>query len=289
MAIGGLGSLNQINRSNAAISSSIQKIATGSQRPSAKYGASAYSIAARMSSNVGTAAQSKRNVQTANSMLNVAAGGVSSTVNALTSIREQVLQAANGTNQGSDIAAITQSISKSVSTINDNAAVEYNGMRLLDGTHSFTIAGDTGYKTVNLGNLSSQGLGLTDDQGKLTFDLSSPAGIEQALGTVDSALATATGVESGIASEQEGLVDTALDSSLGMATDIGAMQQGLSFSEGNYTTMEASLTEALSSQDDTDIAAEVTKLRSADAQNQLALHAQKMFMHNSAQVLSLLP
>ena len=66
-------------------------------------------------------------------------------------------------------------------------------------------------------------------------------------------------------------------------------QQGLSFSENNYTTMEASLTEALSSQDDTDIAAEVTKLRSADAQNQLALHAQKMFMHNSAQVLSLLP
>jgi flagellin len=163
MAIGGLGSLNQINRSNAAINTSIQKIATGSQRPSAKYGASAYSIAARMSSNIGTAAQSKRNVQTANYMLNVAAGGVSSTVNALTSIREQVLQAANGTNQGSDIAAITQSISQSVSTINDNAAIEYNGMRLLDGTRSFTIAGDTGYKTINLGNLSSQGLGLTDD------------------------------------------------------------------------------------------------------------------------------
>lgn len=289
MAIGGLGYLNQINRTNSSVSSSIQKISTGSQNPSAKYGASAYAISQRMSSNIGTAAQSKRNAQNANAMLNVAAGGVSSTVNALSSIREQVLQAANGTNQGSDIAAITKSISGAVSTINDNASVEYNGMRLLDGSRSFTIAGDTGYKTVNLGDLSSKGLGLTDDQGKLTFDLSTRAGIESALGTVNNALSTATGVASGIAGAQEGIIDTALDSGLGMATDIGAVQQGLSFSEGNYTTMEASLTEALSAQDDTDIAAEVSKLRSESTLNQMALHAQKMFMHNSAQVLSLLP
>ncbi len=267
MAIGGLGSLNQINRSNASIGSSIQKIATGSQRPSAKYGASAYSIAARMSSNIGTAAQSQRNTQNANAMLNVAAGGVSSTVNALTSIKEQILQAANGTNKDSDVATIRNSIQQSVSTINDNASVEYNGMKLLDGSRSITVAGDTGYKTINLGDLSSEGLKLTDAEGKLTLDLSSPKGIEKSLETVDSAL----------------------NSALGMATDIGSVQQGLSFSEANYTTIGESLSASLSTEDDTDIAAEVTKLRSAETQNQLALHAQKMFIHNSAQVLSLLP
>ena len=267
MAIGGLGFVNQVNRTNTAVSSSIQKIASGSQRPSAKYGASSYAIAARMSSNIGAAVQSRRNAQTANSMMNVASGAVSSTVDALTSIRSQILQAANGTNQGSDVAAISQSISQSISTINDNAAVEYNGMRLMDGSRSVTVAGSNGYNTLNLGNISSQGLGLTDSQGNITLDLSSPQGIQSALNTVDSAL----------------------DSALGMATDIGAAQQGLSFSEDNYTTMQASLTEALSTEDDTDIAAEVTRLRSADTQNQLALHAQKMYMHNSAQVLSLLP
>ena len=267
MAIGGLGNLNQINRSNSAINSSIQKIASGSQKPSAKYGVSAYAISARMTSNVGTATQSKRNTQNANAMLNVAAGSVNSTVNALTSIREQLLQAANGTNQGSDVAAIGRSIAGAVSTINDNASVEYNGMRLLDGSRSVTVAGDAGYNTLNLPNLSSQGLGLTDSQGNLTLDLSSDGGIASALATVDSAL----------------------DSASGIATDIGAMQQGLSSAEENYTTMEASLTEALSAQDDTDIAAEVTKLRSESTLNQMALHAQKMYMHNSAQVLSLLP
>jgi flagellin len=267
MAIGGLGNLNQINRTNSAVGSSIQKIATGSRNPSAKNGVSAYSISARMSSNVGTAAQSQRNTQNANAMLNVAAGGVSSTVNALTNIKEQILQAANGTNKDSDVATIRNSIQKSVSTINDNASVEYNGMKLLDGSRSITVAGDTGYKTVNLKNMSSEGLGLTDAQGKLTLDLSSPDGIKSSLETVDNAL----------------------DSALGLATDIGAAQQGLSSSEANYTTMGESLTASLSTEDDTDIAAEITKLRSAEAQNQLALHAQKMFMHNSAQVLSLLP
>lgn len=267
MAIGGLGYLNQINRTNSNASSSIQKIVSGSQRPSAKFGASSYAIAARMNSNIGTASQSKRNAQTANAMLNVAAGGVSSTVNALSNIKSQILQAANGTNQESDIAAIGQSIASAVSTINDNASVEYNGMKLLDGSRSITVAGDMGYKTVNFGNLSSEALGLTDAGGNSKLDLTSAEGIASALETVDAAL----------------------DSVSGMATDIGAAQQGLAFSEANYTTAGESLSEALSAEDDTDIAAEVMKLRSAETQNQLALHAQKMFMHNSAQILSLLP
>ena len=140
-------------------------------------------------------------------------------------------------------------------------------MKLLDGSRSITVAGDTGYKTVNLKDLSSEGLGLTDKQGNSMIDLSSREGIEKSIETVDKAL----------------------NATLGMATDIGAAQQGLMASEENYTTMGESLTASLSTEDDTDIAAEVTKLRSAETQNQLALHAQKMFMHNSAQVLSLLP
>ena len=63
-------------------------------------------------------------------MLNVAAGGVSSTVDALTNIKSQILQAANGTNKDSDVATIRDSIQQSVSTINDNANVEYNGMKM---------------------------------------------------------------------------------------------------------------------------------------------------------------
>ena len=267
MAIGGLGYLNQINRTNSNVNSGIQKIVTGSRQPSASYGASSYAISQRMSSNIETAAQSRSNAQTANAMLNTAAGGVSSTMNALSNIKSQILQAANGSNQDSDIGAIGQSIAQAVSTINDNASIEYNGMKLLDGSRSIAVAGDMGYKTVNLGNLSSEALGLTDADGNSKLDLTSAEGIASALDTVDAAL----------------------ESVSGMATDIGAAQQGLIASDANYTTSEASLTGALSSCDDTDIAAEVTKLRSAETQNQLALYAQNMYMHDNAQVLKLLP
>lgn len=275
----GLGFLSQINRTNNAVQTSMQRIATGSRQPSAAYNPSGYAIAVRMRSNIGTAAQSQRNVQTANAMLNVAAGGVSSTVDALSTLRDRLVQAANGTNQPSDIAAIEKEVSQTIATVNDNANVEFNGMKLLNGSRSMTIAGDTGDKTIRFADLSAQGLGLVDKDGNSTLDLSSKEGLEAALGTVDAAIGKA----------RDGLVDMALDATLGMATDIGAMQQNFSFADANYTTMGEGLSGALSAQDDTDIAAEVTKLRSADTQQQMAMFAQKMFMHNRANVLSLLP
>ena len=68
----------------------------------------------------------------------------------------------------------------------------------------------------------------------------------------------------------------------------GAAQQNLSYASANYTTQQENLTAAASTSGDTDIAAEVTKLKSADTQNQLALYATKMNMHNNAAVLALL-
>lgn len=266
MAIGGVGFLNQINQTNNAANTSLRRISSGVQNPSAAYSPSAYSISARMNSKIGTLSQSRSNTQTANAMLNVASGGVSSTVDALTSLKEKILQAANGTNQASDVATINKSVQQTISTINDNANVEFNGMKLLDGSRSVTVAGDNGYKTIQLGNMSAQGLGLADSDGKSTLDLSSPEGIANAIETVD----------------------TALNSALDLATDIGATQQNLNASDANYATSIASMTDAYSTEDDTDIAAEITKLKSAETQNQMALFAQKMFMHNNASVLSLL-
>jgi len=119
---------------------------------------------------------------------------------------------------------------------------------------------------VNLGNLSSEGLGLTDSQGNATIDLTDQTSISSALDTVDSAL------------------EKALD----QATDIGAAQQGMEYQSANYMTQQEALSGAASTMDDTDMAAEVTKLKSANVQQQFALYATQMNMHNRANVLSLL-
>ncbi|WP_462331574.1 flagellin [Schwartzia sp. (in: firmicutes)] len=266
MAISGLGYLNQVNSTDKTRQSLIKQISTGSAYPSASYGPSDYAINVRLNSSIGVTEQSNRNTQTANSMLNVAAGGVSSTVEALSSLRSQILQAANGTNKDTDVAAIQKNVNQTIATIDDNASVEYNGKKLLDGSASITVAGVDGYKNVQLGNMTSHGLGLTDADGNSTLDLSSAEGIADALDKVDSAL------------------NTALDE----ATNIGAVQQNLSFASANYTTQSESLMSAESTSGDLDIAKAVTELSSANTQNKLAMFAQKLYMHNNASVLKLL-
>ncbi len=269
MAIGGVGFLNQINSTKANYNTVLKQVASGSKFPSAQYGTSEYAISRRTRAQIGALAQSNQNTQNSNAMLSVAAGGVSSTISALTSIREQVIKAANGTNSPSDIDTIGKSINQSIQTINDNASIQYNGMDLLNSGRDVAVAGVDGYRNVSLGNMTAEALGLADDKGNSTIDLTSvntKEGLDKALSTIDGALGRA----------------------LDEATSIGAAQQNLTFASANYTVSEENLTAADSNMSDTDMAKAITQLRSADTQNQLAMYAQKMFMTNSASVLSLL-
>ena len=196
-------SLNTLNKVQSAQSSSVQKIATGSKYPSASYGPSDYAIIQRTYSNIGAVAQSNSNTQTANSMLSTAAGAVNETVNSLSSLRSTLLEAANGTNGNTDLAALQKSVEQTISSIDDNASVTYNGKKLLDGSQSITVAGADGYNTVSLGNMTSQGLGLTDSEGKSTIDLTDASSISAALDKVDSALNAATDQATNIGAAQQ--------------------------------------------------------------------------------------
>ena len=280
MNIGGSSSnLNSLNRIQSSINSSIQKIATGSKHPSASYGPSDYAIVQRMTSQVGAANQSNANTQNMNAMLQTASGAVSNTVDALTSLRENLINAANGTNSATDRNNLQKTIDQTISQIDANANVTYNGQSLLNGEASFNVASLDGYSTVNVGNMSSQALGLTDEQGNSLIDVSNPDSINDALSRVESALSTAQEGANGLES-----ANAALDE----ATSIGAFQQALSFQADNYTTMSENLEDAVTTLDATDIASEVTKLKSSQTQEQLALWGQKMHMHNAGNVLSLL-
>ena len=266
MSLSGINSsLNQLNRAQSLQSQSIQRIATGSKRPSAAYGASDYAIAQKMQYNIGGVRQSNANTQTANSMLNVAGGAVSNTISSLSSLKETLISAANGTNGTTDIAALQETVNQTLSQINTNAQATYNGQTLLDGSQTVTVAGADGYENVSLGDMSTAGLGLTDSQGNSNINLQaangSPSGLSQAIDTVDAAL------------------NKALD----QATSIGAAQQGMEYQSANYTTMEENLQSSLSVNDDADIAAESVNNASANTQSQMALFAVKQGLQNFSQ------
>ncbi|MBO5650636.1 MAG: flagellin [Selenomonas sp.] len=262
MSISGINSsLNQLNRAQSMQSQSIQRIATGSKHPSAAYGASDYAIARRMEYNLGGIRQSNVNTQNANAMLNVASGAVSNTISSLSSLRETLINAANGTNQSSDLSALQETVNQTLSQINTNAQATYNGQTLLDGSQTVTVAGIDGYDNVSLGNMSTAGLGLTDSQGNSNINLTDQSSISSALTTVDNAL------------------NAALD----QATNIGAAQQGMDYQSANYTTMEENLQYSLSVSDDADIAAESVNNASANTQSQMALFAVKQGLQNFSQ------
>ena len=266
MSLSGINSsLNQLNRAQSLQSQSIQRIATGSKRPSAAYGASDYAIARKMQYNIGGVSQSNANTQTANSMLNVAGGAVSNTISSLSSLKETLINAANGTNGKTDIAALQETVNQTLSQIDTNAQAEYNGQKLLDGSQTVTVAGIDGYENIALGDMSAKGLGLTDAQGKSNINLqeanNSPEGLANAIDTVDAAL------------------NKALD----QATNIGAAQQGMEYQSANYTTMEENLQNSLAVNDDADIAAESVNNASANVQSQMALFAVKQGLQNFSQ------
>ena len=249
-------SLNDLNRAQTSQAESIKRIATGSKYYSPANGASEYAIVQRMYNNIGTVAQSNSNTQTANAMLNVAAGSVSNTINSLSSLKQTIISAANGTNSNSDVAALQESVNQTLSQIDANAQVTYNGQSLLDGSQSIQVASDSGYETVNLEDMSTAGLGLTDSDGNSNIILGDLFDLGSAIDTIDSAL------------------NTALD----QATGIGAAQKSLEYQSVNDTTMEENLYEAVSTIDDTDIAAEAVNNASANAQSQVALWAVKQGM-----------
>lgn len=286
--INSMGFLNQINRTNTALTQSTQRLATGSKIPSVGYNPSGYAILTRMNSRLGATEQSNRNAQNANAMLKTAAGGVESTINALGTLKEKVLQAANDTNQPMDIDTINKTVNATIATIDANSQIEYNGMKLLDGSrNNVVVAGIDGNRAMGIGDMSAKGLGLVDENGKSLLDLYSRDGLTAALGS-DKATAQ------GFVTDLVGQIDNALSranaqkGALDEATDIGAMQQNLAFASANYTTQGEALTGSISTMGDADIAAEVTKFTSAKVQNQLALQAAKLHMHQNEGVLKLL-
>ena len=249
-------SLNDLNRAQTSQSESIKRIATGTKYYSPANGASEYAIVQRIYNNIGSVTQSNSNTQTTNSMLNVAAGAVSNTINSLSSLKQTLISAANGTNSNSDVAALQESVNQTLSQIDSNAQITYNGQSLLDGSQSIQVASDNGYETINLGDMSTTGLGLTDSEGNSNITLRDLSDLGTAIDTVDTAL------------------NTALD----QATSIGAAQKGLEYQSANYTTVEENLYEAVSTMDDTDIAAESVNNASANTQSQVALWAVKQGM-----------
>jgi len=105
--------------------------------------ASGYAISERMRVQIRGLDQANSNTQNGNSMMKVAEGAVSSTVDILKTLKEKVINAANDTNTDDDRATIQKELDQSIDQINDNANVTFNGKYLVDGSHNKKVTATT--------------------------------------------------------------------------------------------------------------------------------------------------
>ena len=166
-----INTLNTLNKNHSALAKSLQKVSSGMRINSAADDASGYAISERMRVQIRSLDQDNRNTQNGNSMMKVAEGAVSSTVEILKTLKEKVINAANDTNTDSDRQQIQKELDQSIDQINDNANVTYNGKYLVDGSHNRSVntdaTGATQKGTVT--HLTNESLGKSTDFGtKLT-------------------------------------------------------------------------------------------------------------------------
>ena len=138
-----VSTLNTLNKNSSALASSLKKVSSGMKINSAADDASGYAIAERMRVQIRGLDQANQNTQNCTSMMKVAEGAVSSTVDILKTLKEKVINAANDTNTDSDRATIQKELDQSIDQINDNANVTYNGKYLVDGSHNSSVKATT--------------------------------------------------------------------------------------------------------------------------------------------------
>ena len=148
-----VNTLNILNKNSSALSKSLQKVSSGMKINSAADDASGYAISERMRVQIRSLDQANQNTQNGSSMMKVAEGAVSSTVEILKTLKEKAVNAANDSNTDSDRQTIQKELDQSIDQINDNANVTFNGKYLVDGSKN--TKGNATYTALSNQNLHS--------------------------------------------------------------------------------------------------------------------------------------
>ena len=130
---------NNLNKSQAAQSSAIQRLSSGLRINSAKDDAAGQAIANRFSSSINGMGVAARNANDAISLAQTAEGALSEINNNLQRIRDLAVQAQNSTNSASDVDSIQSEVNERMAEINRvTRQTDFNGIKILDsGSGSF--------------------------------------------------------------------------------------------------------------------------------------------------------
>ena len=159
-----LNAQRNLNQSQSALATSLQRLSSGLRINSAKDDAAGMAISDRMTSQIRGLNQAARNANDGVSLAQTAEGGLSEVSNNLQRIRELAIQSANATNTSSDRASLNAEVTQLMAEIQRVATTsQFNGQNILDGTFTtaqFQIGANANQTiTASTGNSQTSALG----------------------------------------------------------------------------------------------------------------------------------
>lgn len=155
---------NNLNKSQSALGSAIERLSSGLRINSAKDDAAGQAIANRFTANVKGLSQAARNANDGISLAQTTEGALNEINNNLQRIRELTVQAANGTNSTSDLASIQAEITQRLDEITRvSDQTQFNGVKVLASDQTMTIqvgANDGETIDISLKQINATTLGL---------------------------------------------------------------------------------------------------------------------------------
>jgi len=133
--IASLNAQRNLNTSQSALATSLQRLSSGLRINSAKDDAAGLAIADRMTSQIRGLNQAARNANDGVSLAQTAEGALQETGNILQRMRELAIQSSNATNSASDRKSLQSEANQLMSELNRiSETTNFNGLNLLDGT-----------------------------------------------------------------------------------------------------------------------------------------------------------
>ena len=162
--IASLNTQRNLNSSQAALATSIQRLSTGLRVNSAKDDAAGLAIAERMSAQVRGLNVAARNANDGVSLAQTAEGSLGKIGDMLQRMREISVQSSNATNSTTDRAALQNEVTQLKEEIDRVAtSTSFNGTKLLDGSFTaarFQVGADAGESITVSGITNAQLAGM---------------------------------------------------------------------------------------------------------------------------------
>ncbi|VVE53570.1 MULTISPECIES: flagellin N-terminal helical domain-containing protein [Pandoraea] len=218
-----------LNTSQSGLQTSITRLSSGMRINSAADDAAGLAITDRMSAQINGTQQAQRNANDGISLVQTAAGALSSITDNLQRIRTLAVQSTNSTNSASDRAALDQEVQQRLAEVNRLATqTSFNGLNVLDGsmgTANFQVGANAG-QTISVNLQQSMTISSIGSVAQTT-SATNPLSFTVAAMTVQLGAGTAVNVKAGT-----------YNSSADLATAINTAAQSAGFT-GNVASVNS--------------------------------------------------